>query len=694
MSAPADNRQETQYLSITISGASGSVQLARISGVERISDLYNYRLEMYVDAADFDTEALVGLPAAVKISVTDEDDRYIHGILTEVALTGVQPDIERVFFQAQLRPKLWALDLAADCKIFQNKSVTDIIDAILADGGVTDVKKSLTGTYTARDYCVQWRESPLNFIRRLMEDEGIFFFFEHSDSADTLVLGDDADAHVDCPVVAALEWTEHMDEPTMDNERVHDVRLEKRQITQAVGMRSYHFETPATSLTVSSEGDAATPKQNDWGWTHTTADAGTRLAGFRLGAHEAGQRLLRIAGTNRSLACGYKFELASHPISAVNGGWTILETAIDATAETFHVSALSFPATVTFRAPITAFRPFIPSTQTAKVVGPAGEEIHTDKYGRVKVKFHWDAVGKEDEKASCWIRCAQGWAGSGWGFVFLPRIGMEVVVSFLDGDPDQPLITGCVYNGTNSVPYGLPGEKTKSTIKTRAANTDGKFNEIRFEDKADAEEIYMFAQKDHNVTVENDETWTVKHDRTATITNDDTLTVDHDQTQTVKNNRTRTVTEGNETITISTGTREVTVEGGETHTNNANFTQNVKGDHTLSVGGNLTIEVKGSLSISAKDVKITASSAGSGITLDSGAAMALKSMQAMTLEATATLGMKGTAGAKLESPAKIDIETAGMLNAKGSMANFKADGLGEVSAGGILTVKGALVKIN
>lgn len=694
MSELADKRQENEYLGITISGSAGTPQLARITGSERISEPFAYHLELYVDQADFDTESLVGLAAAVKISVTDDADRSIHGILTEVALTNVQPDIGRVFFSALLRPKLTALDLAADCKIYQNKSVTDIIDAVLADAGITDVTKRLSGTYTARNYCVQWRESTLNFIRRLMEDEGIFFFFEHSDSAHTLILGDDADAHQDSPTVAALTWSQDLPEGQMDNDRVHSVSLEKRQITNAVGMRSYHFETPSTDLTVASEGEAATPKKSDWSWTHTTTAAGERLAGIRLGAHEAGQRLLRISGTNRSIACGHKFALSLHPVDAANGDWAVLETMIEATAEQFSISALSFPAATIFRTPITAFRPFIPSTQTAKVVGPAGEEIHTDEYGRVKVKFPWDKVGKEDEKASCWIRVSQGWAGSGWGFVFIPRIGMEVVVSFIDGDPDHPLITGCVYNGENSVPYTLPDEKTKSTIKTRAANTDGKFNEIRFEDKADAEEIYMFAQKDHNVTVENDETWTVKHDRTATITNDDTLTVNHDQTQTVKNDRTRTVTEGNEKVTITAGTRIVKVGGNETHTNDADFTQTVAGNHKLSVTGNLTIEVTGSLSITAKDIKMTAGSAGSGITLDSGAVMALKSMQAMTLEATATLGMKGTAGAKLESPAKIDIETAGMLNAKGSMANFKADGLGEVSAGGILTVKGALVKIN
>jgi type VI secretion system secreted protein VgrG len=690
---PADNRQETQYLGIAIDGCSSAVQISGLSGVERISDIYEYHLQLYVDDPDIDIEAQVGKTAAIRISVTDEDDRHVHGVLAEVAFTNIMPDVGRVFFSAVLRPKLAELDLAADCKIYQNQSVTDIIDAVLADAGITDVSKSLTGTYTARDYCVQWRESTLNFIRRLMEDEGIFFFFRHSDSAHTLVLGDDADAHEDCPTIATLTWSQDLPQ-AMANDLVHDVRIEKRQITTAVGMRSYHFETPSTDLTGSAEGDTAAPKQHDWGWTHTTTSDGDRLAGVRLGAHEAGQKHIVLTGSNRSLGCGYKVTLESHPVTSFNDSWTLVETRINATPEAFGITARGIPAATVFRAPRQAFRPFIPSTQTAKVVGPSGDEIHTDEYGRVKVKFPWDAVGAEDENASCWIRVAQGWAGSGWGFVFIPRIGMEVVVSFIDGNPDHPLITGCVYNGENSVPYSLPDNQTKSTVKSRASDTDGNFNEIRFDDKADEEEIYVHAQKDMNVMIENDQSVTIGNDQTVEITNDSSWKIENDYNEIVTNNRTRKVSEGNESITIEKGARSLKVGGDEDRTNEGKFTQTVKKDYSLTVEGNLTIEVTGSLKIKAKDFKVEVGAAGSGIALESGGNISLKSTQATKLEATTELGLKGTTGAKLESPAKVEVDGGLKLDCKGTMANFKADGMGEVSAGGILTVKGALVKIN
>jgi type VI secretion system secreted protein VgrG len=254
---------------------------------------------------------------------------------------------------------------------------------------------------------------------------------------------------------------------------------------------------------------------------------------------------------------------------------------------------------------------------------------------------------------------------------------MEVVVSFLDGDPDRPLVVGCVYNAERTVPYGLPGEKTKSTIKSRTTpEGDGKFNEIRLEDKKDAEEIYVHAQKDMKIDVLNDETRTVKHDRKTTIENDDTLTI--------TKNRTYEVKDGNETYKVSTGTRAVTVKGDETHTNNAKFTHTVDGDYALTVKGDMSVSVTGSLTIKAKEITIESSQG--TITIKSATAMTLKAGSDLKAEATANLSAKGTAGAKFESPAQVDI--------KGAMANFKADGMAEVSAGGIMTVKGALVKIN
>jgi type VI secretion system secreted protein VgrG len=231
-------------------------------------------------------------------------------------------------------------------------------------------------------------------------------------------------------------------------------------------------------------------------------------------------------------------------------------------------------------------------------VGKAGEEIWTDKYGRVKVQFHWDQLGTSDENSSCWIRVDYGWAGKQWGGIFLPRIGQEVLVSYLEGDPDRPLITGAVYNSEQTVPYTLPDEQTKSTVKSNSSKGGGGFNEIRFEDKKDSEELYFHAQKDQNIVVENDRTKKVLHNETNTIKQDRSTTIQegNDTYVVSKGNRTFKVETGNETYEVK-GTRDLTATGNETHTNKANFTQDVSGNYTLKVTGNLTIEATGTISI-------------------------------------------------------------------------------------------------
>lgn len=682
---PQDNRQAQQYLSITTTAGAGKLQLSGIAGEEHLSRVYAYTLDLYTNDGEIDAEALVGTAASVKIKVGEDlPERYIHGVLAEVSVVQVLPGKKRVQLSARLVPKLALLDMQSDCRIFQNKSVKDIITAILDEAGVTDREIKTTATYEAREYCVQWRETNLNFIQRLMEDEGIFYWFEHTSSAHKMVIADDADGHTDCPGIAALEWRP-TDEMADAPDAVNDCALERRLTPNAVGLRAWNFETPSTSLHVKKEGQKKDRSMQDWGHTHTASAAGERLAGIRLGSLELPGKMLRMRGGLRALAAGRKVAVSNHPRSEVNGSWVALSARLSATPEKLDADVLLFPAATTFRPPREASRPFIPSTQTAIVVGPSGDEIHTDKYGRVKVQFHWDREGKKDENSSCFIRVAQGWAGTGWGSMFIPRVGMEVVVSFLDGDPDRPLVTGCVYNAEQTVPYALPGEMTKSTVKSRTTkNGSGKFNEIRFEDKADSEEIYVHAQKDMKLEILNDETRTVKNDRTTTV--------EHDDKTTVKNHRTIEVQEGNETHKVLKGKRTVEVKDDETHNSQAKFTHDVTGDYKLTVGGDMTVEVTGSLTIKAKDVTIKATS--QGVTIEAPQNVSVKATQNVELEATSQLNMKGTAGAKLESPAKIDVKASAQLNCEGAMANFKATGMGEVSAGGILTVKGSLVKIN
>jgi type VI secretion system secreted protein VgrG len=332
----------------------------------------------------------------------------------------------------------------------------------------------------------------------------------------------------------------------------------------------------------------------------------------------------------------------------------------------------AFPSSASFRPLRVTPKPRIYGTQTAIVTGKSGEEIWTDQYGRIKVQFHWDQLGQNDENSSCWIRVAQGWAGKNWGAIFLPRIGQEVVVSFLEGDPDRPLVTGAVYNGQQPVPYTLPDEQTKSTVKSNSSKGGNGFNEIRLEDKAGSEELYLHAQKDMTIDVLNDQTTTITNNRTVTIQEkDDSLTV-------TKGNRAVTVSQGNETLTVSQGdrtvavsqgkethsvqsTRDVTVTGNETHTNKADFSQTVSGNYTLKVTGTLTIQATGDLTLKTDGA----------LTVQSGTSMTVKSGTDLTASSGTGLSLSG-----------------------GTTMEIKGSASGTVDGGGMLTVKGGMVKIN
>jgi type VI secretion system secreted protein VgrG len=332
-------------------------------------------------------------------------------------------------------------------------------------------------------------------------------------------------------------------------------------------------------------------------------------------------------------------------------------TAVSHNADQNQLYTNSFeaiPSSVVFRPPRVTPRSLIHGSQTATVVGKAGEEIWTDQYGRIVVQFHWDQLGQKDEKSSCWIRVAQGWAGKQWGAMFIPRIGQEVIVSFLEGNPDRPIVTGCVYNAEQTVPYTLPDEQTKSTVKSNSSKGGNGFNELRFEDKAGSEEVFFQAQKDMNVKVLNDQTITITNNRTVTVQQkDETLTVS-------QGNRTISVSTGNETHTVQ-GTRSVTVTGNVTHTDKADFSRTVSGNYTLKVSGNLTIDVTGS------------------ITLKAGTSFSNQAGTSFSNQAGTSLENK--AGTTMNNEAQISLTNKGG-------ASQTVDG------GGMLTLKGGLVKIN
>jgi type VI secretion system secreted protein VgrG len=501
-----------------------------------------------------------------------------------------------------------------------------------------------------------------------MEEEGIFYFFTFADGSHTMVLADSSTAHVACADASALRYyPDQGDRPSIDV--VTHLEYESRLVVQKIEVSDYDYLKPTTALLAESSGTAGKGAVFQFPGKHAVVADGTQRAKVMAQAMQVQGENYRGSSYCYPLAAGTKFTLSGHPRATLNASLVVKQVTHAATPGHYSNAFNVMLATVPFRPLRRAPCPRVSGSQTAVVVGPSGEEIWTDKYGRIKVQFHWDRVGVKDENSSCWVRVSQSWAGVSWGAFFLPRIGQEVVVSYVDGDPDRPLVTGAVYNGENTTPITLPGMQTQSTIKSRSSKKGTAGNELRMEDKKDSEELYLHAQKDMKVEIENDLSTTV-------MAGSETHTVD-------KGDRTVDVKTGKEVHNVK-GTRAVTVTGNETHTNKADFKQAVTGNFELKVTGNIVIEASGSVMIKA----------GTTVTVQSGTALTNKAGTALTNQAGTSLTNK--AGLDLTNQAGTGLKNkAGTtLDNEGAMVTNKASAMQTVDGGGMLTVKGGLVKIN
>jgi type VI secretion system secreted protein VgrG len=536
---------------------------------ERISGLFHYSLEMVSKDDSLDFTKIVGKAVTVSYTMDSGDTQYFNGIVGRFIQAGKNQRVTT--YRADIHPWLWLLTMNSDCRIFQNKSALEIIKAVFSEAGFTDFKDSTTATYASREYCVQYMESNFQFVSRLMEEEGMFYFFEHTSSKHTLVLADDASAYTDILGTSTITMAP-TDHSWKDETTILDCSWEQQVTVGQFQATDYNFETPSTSLLAKTSAKDKSRALYEYPGRYLVKADGEAITARTLAAYETPGKVLRGSGPCGGFRAGGKFTLKDHSRSDVNAAYHLTWVSFRlGQVQEYTNSFQAIPASVPFRPiPLTP-RARIYGSQTATVVGKSGEEIWTDKYGRIKVKFNWDQAPAKDETASCWIRVSHSWAGKSWGSIFIPRIGMEVIVSFLEGNPDRPIVTGCVYNATQTVPYALPGEQTKSTLKSNSSKGGGGFNEFRFEDKKDSEEIFMQAQKDLNITVLNDRTETITNNRTTTISKkDETLIVD-------KGNRTVKVNTGNETHEVK-GTRDLTITGNETHTDKANFDHKVTGD--------------------------------------------------------------------------------------------------------------------
>jgi len=499
-------------------------------GVERVSDPFRFVLRLLSPDPNVDMQSLLTKPAVLTFQLAGDAERHIHGNICRMKLLEVGADAMAAY-EAEVVPWFWFLTLFSDCRIFQNMAVPDIVEKVFKDRGFTDFRANLQGTYNPREFCVQYRETDFNFVSRLLEEEGIFYYFEHTEDKHTMVLADDVSAFAACPNQpndASVQFA-----PTtggrLDNDVVFTLEAEYRVQTGTASHTDYDFTKPNASLFATLAGTQK-GEAYDYPGKYATKDDGDHYARIRLEELEVGISTVRGASNCMGFESGYKFTLTNHYRDAANMDYTLLMVEHRARNTSYRAGQVdpfeyrnrfeAIPNSVKFRPARRACKPVIDGTQTAVVVGKSGEEIWTDQYGRVVVQFFWDRQGTSNENSSCWIRVAQGWAGKQWGYICIPRIGQEVIVSFLEGDPDRPIITGSVYNAVQMPPYTLPDNQTQSTWKSMSSKGGGGFNELRFEDKKGSEQIFIHGEKDMDMRIKNDRREWIGEDRHLVVVRD------------------------------------------------------------------------------------------------------------------------------------------------------------------------------
>jgi type VI secretion system secreted protein VgrG len=577
--------------------------LAGFTAREGVSQLMTLDAELLSENDAINFADIIGKRVSVRVDLADDKIRYFNGFVSRFMQTG--QDRRFTHYRAEIVPWLWFLTRTSDCRIFQNLAIPDIIEKIFHDLGFSDFRAALNGTYEPRDYCVQYRETDFNFVSRLMEQYGIFYFFEHEEKKHTLVLMDSSSGREPCPNQPSVRC--RMDGGNVGKEHVvTSCEIEQELKPGKYALTDYNFETPSLNLmsdvtTNVVVGGNTAYEIYDYPGEYEKKPQGESLAKLRMEEEEAAHFLLMGTSSCPAFTCGYKVDLEDHYRNDLNTAYLIVEVHHTATVGQAYLSAQSpseetyanrftcIPNATPFRPARVTPRPFVQGVQTAVVVGPGGEEIYTDKYGRVKVQFPWDREGKKNQSSSCWIRVSHPWAGKGWGAIAIPRIGQEVIVDFLEGDPDRPIITGRVYNAERMPPYGLPGAATQSGIKSNSSKGGGGDNEIRMEDAAGSEQIYIHAQKDEDIVVEHNKTELVKNTETITIVSDRTESVGGNETLSVAKNRTRNVAQ-NETVTVAQN-QTLTVAMNRTHTVGINEAITVGAAQEVTVGGLRTLTV-------------------------------------------------------------------------------------------------------
>jgi type VI secretion system secreted protein VgrG len=574
-----------------------------------LSTLEETRLQLLSEKADLVPEQLLGHPVDVAIELRDGAKRHFHGYVARFAFGRHQG---RYYgYQAEVVPWLWFLTRRSDCRIFQDMDVQEIVEKVFEKhAAIASYEFKLTRLYRKRGYCVQYRETDFNFVARLLEDEGIYWYFEHSEGQHKLILVDMASAHAAVPGFESLPFYANTGQLSPDVDFVTNWNFSRGVASGGVAMTSYNFEYPKSALKVAQQVqrqyELSSYEMFDFQGDYQEVSDGQQLAENRIDELQA--RFEQVSATTNAhgLATGHLFSLTRHPRGDQNAEFLVLQTQIRASMTgseagggsdgEYSCTFNALRSSQQFRPARRTPKPFVQGPQSAVVVGASGDEIFTDAQGRVKVQFHWDRYGQKNEHSSCWMRVSHPWAGKSFGMIHIPRVGQEVIVDFFEGDPDQPIITGRVYNADQTPPWQLPGAATQSGILTRSTKGGayGNANMLRFEDKKGSEMLELHAEKDMSTVVENDQASSIGRDRTEQIMRDRRVTVDHKDTLIVnKAGRFVTVAAGGEEVNL-TGGRKYNVKGGLDQNTilNGRITK-ITGTESLGITGDVTRIVNG-----------------------------------------------------------------------------------------------------
>jgi type VI secretion system secreted protein VgrG len=728
---PQDYSQDNRAIKVDVPGlAKDTLLLERFKGTERISGLYRFTLDLLaVDNTKVHFEDLLGKTLTVTLNQPGRGPRYFYGMVNRFTQGNpvFSPHGAVAFYRyhADILPRVWLLTRTVRSRVFQHKTVPQILETVFQ--GYDEVKTQFMATYQPRDYCVQYQESDLDFACRLMEEEGIYYYFTHPEGGYQMQVVD-SDMYLSeilegsSPVYfrqvyrelaedeVVIQW-EKSQEIRSGKYTVRDRNFELTSDLEASSSLGQTVQAGTVTHQLQVENNAALElyrfpggyatrfddKDRTGGDTpdnlNLVFDERTRVAGLRMQEEAAPALVVQGMSNSRRFAAGATFTLADHfdadgsyLLTRVDHLASVAESYLGGAPDSFEY-ANSFqcsPSALTYRPPRATPRPRIEGPQTAVVVGQQGDEIFTDKHGRVKVQFYWDRDNTKTPDSSCWVRVGSIWAGAAWGAVHIPRVGQEVIVAFLDGDPDRPIIVGSVYNNENTPPYTLPDNKTQSGIKSRSTlqGDDTTFNELRFEDLKGSELVYFHAEKDFQREVENNDTLTIGVEGSNSLK-------DGSQTITVYKNRTATIKTGNESLTVEQGNRSVTVsQGDDSH-------EVTTGKRTVTVNGDDTHEIKTgkrSVTIDTGDDTLTLKLGSQTVQIQVGNQSTKLSVGSSTTEAMTGITLKVGANSVEITPAGITLKGM-MVNIQGqAMTAIKAP-ITQVNADGMLMLKGGITMV-